>query len=128
MTPTLKEVGGGGGGGVRQKWDVIGCRGWGVNECSGRPIFIFLLKKIGFPPMTRHHAEPNINVLLTRNLPFDSDFRQWRHPLMISLDAYNRTHGQFKCDVTWFRFCFEFVHTHGTVVVPEFVFPISLLP
>ena len=22
--------------------------GWGVNECSGRPIFIFLLKKIEF--------------------------------------------------------------------------------
>ena len=27
--------------------DVVG---WGVSECSGRPIFIFLLNKIGFPP------------------------------------------------------------------------------
>ena len=26
--------------------------------------------------MTRHHAEPNINILLTRNLPFDSDITQ----------------------------------------------------
>ena len=26
--------------------------------------------------MTRHHVEPNINILLTRNLPFDSDVRQ----------------------------------------------------
>ena len=34
---------------VREKGDVIGGRGWGVNECSGRPIF-FLLKKIGFAP------------------------------------------------------------------------------
>ena len=24
--------------------------GWGVSEYSGRPIFIFLLKKIGFTP------------------------------------------------------------------------------
>ena len=39
-----------GGGGVRQKWDVIGHRGWGVSECSGRPIFIFLLKKFEFAP------------------------------------------------------------------------------
>ena len=24
--------------------------GWEVSECSGRPIFIFLLQKIGFAP------------------------------------------------------------------------------
>ena len=42
-----------GGGGIRQKWDVIGrraCGGRGVSECSGPPIFIFLLKKIGSAP------------------------------------------------------------------------------
>ena len=33
--------------------------------------------------MTRHHAEPNINILFTRNLPFDSDGRQGSHTLMI---------------------------------------------
>ena len=44
MTSTLRGVGG-----LRQKWDVIGRRGLGVSECSGRPVFIFfLLKKIGF--------------------------------------------------------------------------------
>ena len=51
--------------------------GLGVSECSGHPIFIFLLKKIGFAicAMTRQNAEPN-SILLTRNLPFDSDVRQ----------------------------------------------------
>ena len=34
--------------------------------------------------MTGHHAEPN-NILLIKNLPFDSDFTLWRHPLMIAL-------------------------------------------
>ena len=35
--------------------------------------------------MTRHHAEPNINILLTRNLPFDTDARHGSHDLMIPL-------------------------------------------
>ena len=39
----------------------------------------FLLKKTGFAPLTRHHTEPKINILLTRNLPFDSDVGQWSH-------------------------------------------------
>ena len=34
--------------------------------------------------MTRHHTEQKINVLLTRNLCFEYDVRQWSHPLMIS--------------------------------------------
>ena len=37
-------------GGIRQKLDVIGGRGREVSECSGHPIFIFLLQKIGFAP------------------------------------------------------------------------------
>ena len=53
MTSTLKGVRGRGegeegemsGGGVIGLWG-----GWGVRECSGLPIFIFLLKKIGFYP------------------------------------------------------------------------------
>ena len=52
MASTLKGggvFGDGGGRRVRQKCDVIGWRGWGVSEYSGRPVFIFsLLKKIGF--------------------------------------------------------------------------------
>ena len=35
---------------TRQKLDVIGRREWGVSECSGRQIFIFLLKNIEFAP------------------------------------------------------------------------------
>ena len=59
--------------------------------------------------MTRHHAESNINILLTRNLPIDSGVRQGTHPLMIPLHCLwaksnNRTHGQFECDITWFCF------------------------
>ena len=56
--------------------------------------------------MTRHHAESNVNTLLTRNLPFDSDVRHGSHPLMIPLHCFyaksnNKMRGQFKCDVTW---------------------------
>ena len=58
---------------IRQKWDVI----------SGRPIFASFIKENCICAMTRHHAEPNINILLTRNLPFDSDIRQWSHAIMI---------------------------------------------
>ena len=48
MTSTLR--GEGGKTKMRCYWTLAGGGGWGVNECSGRPIFIFLLKKIGFPP------------------------------------------------------------------------------
>ena len=72
---------------------------------------IFLvLKKIGFAPW------PDILLitLLTRNLPFDSDVREWSHPLMISLHCLwaksnNRTRGQFECDVTFF---FNFLYIY----------------
>ena len=49
--------------------------GAGVSECSGRPIFIFFIKKniLFLLYMTKHHAN---NILLARNLPFDSDVRQ----------------------------------------------------
>ena len=65
--------------------------------------------------MTRHHA----NIVLARNLPFDSDVRQSIHPLMIPLHCLrakwnNRTRGQFECDVTlFFLFLFDFVHSHA---------------
>ena len=63
--------------GIKQKRDVIRRKGVGSSECFGRAIFIFLIKKLGFSPMTRYHAESNINILLTRNLPIDSSVRQW---------------------------------------------------
>ena len=38
-------------------------------------IIIIIVKKNWSCAMTRHHAEANINILLTRNIPFDSDVR-----------------------------------------------------
>ena len=54
-----------------------------------------------------HHAEPNINILLTRNLYFDSNVTSdsevilyWYH---CSICGLNRTIDR----VTWFCFCFS---------------------
>ena len=67
--------------------------------------------------MTRHHAESNISILLTRNLTINSGVKQRSHPLMILTHCLwaksNRTRGQFECDVTWFCFCFDFVRSHA---------------
>ena len=68
--------------------------------------------------MTRHHAN---NILLARNLPFDSDVRQRSYTLMIPLrclwvKSNNRTRGQFEYEVTFFFFflrLFDFVHSHA---------------
>ena len=102
------------GGGVRQKWDVIRCRGsvGGGSKCSRRPIFIFFVTENWVC------AESNINILLTRNLPIDSGVRQWSHPLMIPFHCLQaksnyRMHGQFEWDVIWFCFYFEFVCSHA---------------
>ena len=53
-----------------------------------------------------------------KNLPVDSDVRQWSHPLMIPLyclwvKPYNIMCGQFECGGTWFCFCFDFVRSHA---------------
>ena len=68
--------------------------------------------------MTRHHAESNINILLTRNLSFDSGVRQLSHILIMPLYCFwaksnNRTCGRFEYDVTWSCFCFDFVRSHA---------------
>ena len=96
--------------GVRQKWDVIGVREVRRgSECSGYQILIFFIKENWICAMARHYAEPNINILETRNLLFYTDVRQWSHTLMIPLHCLcarsnNRTRGQFVCDVFWFWF------------------------
>ena len=70
--------------------------------------------------MTRLHTKSNINMLLTKKLPIESDVR---HPLMIPLHSLwaksnKRTCGQFEYDVTWFCFVsISFVHMHGAAVV-----------
>ena len=80
MTSTLRRDG------VKGKSEMLsGVGEKGVSECSGRPVFIFFIKGSWICAMIRHHAEPNINILLTRNLPFNSDVKQSRHPLLMSL-------------------------------------------
>ena len=43
---------------------------------------LLFIKENWICAMTRHHVN---NILLARNLSFDSDFRQWRHPLTSSM-------------------------------------------
>ena len=117
MTSTLTRGGRWGMWRGKQKWDVIGLMGVRGSKCSGRPIFIFIIKENWICAMTRYHAESN-NILLSRNLPIDSGVRHWSHPFTIPLHCLwaksnNRTRGQFECDVTWFCFYFEFVRSHA---------------
>ena len=110
ITSTLRG-GGGGVGGVKQKWDVIGRKWVGLASIFEVQSLFFLIKENSVYAMTRHHAEPNINILLTSNFPFNlelinfSSVRQWSHALMIPLHCLwaklnNGTGGQFECDVT----------------------------
>ena len=105
--------------GGRQKRDVVNTsrREWGLTSVLDVQSFFFVVKESWICAMTRSHAEPNINILLTRNLPFHSYVRQWSQSLIIPLHylwakSNNRTRGQFHCDATWFCFCFDFVHSH----------------
>ena len=55
--------------------------------------------------MTRHHADSNIDILLTKNLLFDSGVRHRSHPLMIPLSCLrakwnNKMRGEFEYDMT----------------------------
>ena len=105
MTSTLMEIGGG----VRQKWDVIGRKGrWGVASVLDVQFLFFLLKKIEFAPWPDITLRQTLITLLTKNLPFDCDVRQWRHPLMISLHClWAKLNNRMWCDLVlilfWFR-------------------------
>ena len=101
-------VGWGGGGQQGKNEMLLDVGMWGVSECSERPIYIFYIKENWILTMTRHHA---YNILLTRNLHFDSDVRQWSHTLMILLNCLwvksnYGTRGQFEYDTTLFLFWF----------------------
>ena len=71
-------------------------------------------------------AEPNINILLTRNLPFDPDVRHGGHLLMIPLHfcgTKRATERVVNLNVIWLGFVFvliSFIQLHGVVVVPVF--------
>ena len=79
MTSTLKGGGGQGKAKMRCYWMQRGgvCMGGGggVSECSGRVIF-FLSKENCICAISRHHAESNINMLLTKNPLIDSGVTQ----------------------------------------------------
>ena len=68
----------GGGRGQNEMLSDVGIweRGGGlVASVLDIQLLYFLLRKIRFPSCA-HHAEPNINMLLTRNLPIVSSVRQ----------------------------------------------------
>ena len=76
-----------------------------------------LIKENWMCTITRRHGN---NILLARNLPFDSGVRQWSHPLMMPLHCLwaksnNRTRDQFECDMTFLLLLFllDFVHSHA---------------
>ena len=50
----------------------VGVRG--VSKCSICFFFVVVVVVVVF--LSRHHTEPNIDILLTRNLHFNSDVRQ----------------------------------------------------
>ena len=92
-----------------------GLRGWRVLWTSN--LYFFIKEDwIWISATTRHHTN---NILLTRNLPFESDVREWSHPLMMSLHCFwvksdNITGGPFEYDVTFFcLFLFDFVHSYA---------------
>ena len=66
MTSTFKD---------RGVWVKVKMRCFQTKK-GGDPIFIFFIKENWICTVTRHHAEPNTNILLTRNLPVDSHVRQ----------------------------------------------------
>ena len=74
--------------------------------------FHFFYLKNWICSMSRHHVKPNINTLLTRNLSFDSDVRQWMITMhCLWAKSNNRACGQFDRDLTCFFcccFCFMF--------------------
>ena len=86
----------------------------GVSICPGRSsdVFIFFIDKNWIWTMTRDHSN---NILLTRNLPFDSDVGEailyLYHWIVCGL---NRTIERVvNLNVTWLCFCSYFVHSHG---------------
>ena len=56
--------------GVRQKRDVIGCRGWGLASVLDVQSFFVILKKIGFMPKLSSNIFINTPPLPTPPTPF----------------------------------------------------------
>ena len=90
--------------GVRDKAKMRYYREWGLASILDVQSLFFFIKENWICTMTRHHAESRITTLLTRKLLFDTDTRQWSHPLMIPLHVcgINRTiEPVVNLNVTW---------------------------
>ena len=101
MTSTLRGVGGYGK--IEMLSDV---GGWGVSGVFWTFNLYFFIKENWICAITRYHDEPN-NILVTRNIPFESDVRQWSDPLMIPLHCLwaklnNTMRGQFNVTLLGF--------------------------
>ena len=55
---------------------LLDVEGWGLASILDVQFLFFFIKGNWACAVTRHHIEPNINILLTINLPFDSEVRQ----------------------------------------------------
>ena len=60
----------------------------------------FFMKEGWICAIKRYHIKPNVDIILTRNLPFGSDITQWSYPLVILLHCLRA--------VTWLGFVFLF--------------------
>ena len=111
-------------GDLTYKWDAIGRRGWGLASVSDVRYFFFI-KESWIYAMTRHHAEPNININFGKNS--DSDFRlkpSFNNTVIplrcLWAKLNNRARGKIECNMAWFSVfvLISFIHMHGAVVVP----------
>ena len=82
----------------------------------------FFIKENWICAMTRYYAEPNINLLFTRNLRIDSGVRKWSHPLTIPFTVcglYRTIQRVVNLNMTWLGFVFVLVlsvHMHRAVL------------
>ena len=84
----------------------------GVTSVLDVQSLFFLIKKIGFAPWP--------NIMLSQTIFYWKEIFLFTltsgNPLLIPLHCLwakpnNRTRGQFECDMTLFRFCFDFVRS-----------------
>ena len=71
MTSTLRKGGEGWGKAKMRSYWTKGVRGEVASNLN-----VFFVKENWIHATTRHYAESNIDILLTRNIPFDSQVRQ----------------------------------------------------
>ena len=96
--------------------------GWGFSECSGRPIFVFLLKKIGFVPWP--------DIVLSEIL-----INYWQEIFLLTLTSDSEAIHCIVCGINWTTKCvvslnvtwrgFVFVlisfgHMYVVVFLPKF--------